>query len=210
MARPDNDRIARIFDAMARQYDSRIGVAERRLLDRPRQWAVEHAQGRVLELAVGTGLNLPLYGSAVTEVVGIDISEGMLDLARHRISEGGLDRCEVRRCDAQALDLPDESIDTVLSTIAFCTIPDPLRAATEALRVLVPGGRAVLAEHGPSTNRVVTAMMRVVEPMSIRFGADHLTRDPVLYLAEGGFVIDEVQRVGFAGIGIRVLAHKPA
>lgn len=209
MARPDNDRVAQVFDAMALQYDSRIDVVERRLLGRPRQWAVEHARGRVLELAVGTGLNLPLYGPAATEVLGVDISEGMLDLARSRISDGDLDRCEVRRCDVQALDVPDDSVDTVLSTITFCTIPDPLRAATEALRVLVPGGRAVLAEHGPSTSRALTAMMRVVEPISIRFGADHLTRDPVRYLMEAGFVIDEVQRAGFAGIGIRVLAHKP-
>lgn len=210
MARPDNERIAEVFDAMADRYDSQIGVVERRLLGRPRQWAVERARGRVLEFAVGTGLNLPLYGPDVTEVLGVDLSEGMLRLARARIEAGHLGHCTVVRGDVQSLGVPDNSIDTVLSTITFCTIPDPAQAAREAMRVLVPGGRVVLAEHGPSTSRVVTAGMRVLEPLSIRFGADHLTRDPVSYLEPAGFVIDEVHRTGFAGIGIRVVAHSPS
>jgi len=210
VAQPDNARIAQVFDAMADRYDSQIGVVERRLLGRPRQWAVEQARGRVIDIAVGTGLNLPLYGPDVTEVLGVDLSEGMLRLARRRIEEYGLDHCAVVRGDVQSLSVPDTSVDTVLSTLTFCTIPDPESAAREAMRVLVPGGKVVLAEHGPSTSRAVTAAMRVLEPVSIRFGADHLTRDPVVYLQRAGFVIDEVRRTGFAGVGIRVVAHSPS
>src|SRR3546814_7940103 len=89
------------------------------------------------------------------------------------------------------------------------TIPDPDRVANEAFRVLVPGGRFVLAEHGPSKNVFDRTLMKVVEPLFVRFGADHLTRQPVEYLENAGFLIDEVQRSGRGGIVFRVVARKP-
>jgi ubiquinone/menaquinone biosynthesis C-methylase UbiE len=86
-----------------------------------------------------------------------------------RVDQQRLDRIELHRGDVQALDLPDSSADTVVSTFAYCTIPDPPRASNEAYRILTPGGRFVLAEHGPSTNAVVRAVMRATEPLSVRF-----------------------------------------
>ncbi len=106
---------------------------------------------------------------------------------------------ELRRGDVQALDLPDGSADTIVSTFTFCTIPDPGAASRQAYRVLRPGGRFVLAEHGPSTRTLGRAVMRAIEPMSLRFGADHLTRQPVPYLEAAGFTVDEVHRCGPGG-----------
>lgn len=209
MREPGNAKVEKVFDAMSGNYDRQIGYFERFVLGPAREWAVAQARGRVLELAVGTGLNLPLYGPGVSHVLGLDLSEGMLDVARARVDDNGIDRAEVRRGDVQALEVPDGSVDTVLSTFTFCTIPDPAAASAEAFRVLVPGGRVVLAEHGPSTTGVVRALMRMVEPLSVRFGADHLTREPVGYLESAGFVVDEVSRTGRGGIVFRVLAHKP-
>ncbi|AII11161.1 class I SAM-dependent methyltransferase [Rhodococcus opacus] len=209
MRQPGNAKVEKVFDAMSRRYDAQMGFFERFVLGRARRWAVAQASGRVLEIAVGTGLNLPLYGPQVEKVVGVDLSEGMLGVARRRIARERLERVEVRRGDVQELDVPDASVDTVVSTFTFCTIPDPLKASKEALRVLVPGGRIVLAEHGPATNKVVRVLMRAVEPLFVRFGADHLTRDPRPYLEEAGFVIDTVHRSGRGGIGFRILAHKP-
>ncbi|AKE89077.1 MULTISPECIES: class I SAM-dependent methyltransferase [Rhodococcus] len=204
----ENARVSRIFDEMSKNYDRGMGLVERLILGPARHWAAAQARGRVVELAVGTGLNLPLYGPEVEHVVGIDISPRMLELARAKAAADP--RVELREGDVQALDLPDASADTVLSTFTFCTVPDPARAAAEAHRVLVPGGRVVLAEHGPSTNRALRALQRGIEPLSIRFGADHLLRDPVPYLTEAGFVVDDVHRTGRMGIVFRVLAHKPA
>ncbi|MGI8700062.1 MAG: hypothetical protein ACR2JU_02460 [Nocardioidaceae bacterium] len=75
--------------------------------------------------------------------------------------------------------------------------------------MLRPGGTFALAEHGPSGRRVGRAVMHAIEPLSVRFGADHLTRDPVPYLESAGFTIDEVQRGGPSGVAFRILAHKP-
>lgn len=209
MRQPGSERVAQVFDKMAAHYDRQIGLFERFVLGPARGWAIGQARGRVVEIAVGSGLNLPLYGPDVEGIIGVDLSEGMLELARRKVADGGLDRVELRRGDVQALDLPDTCADTVVSTFTFCTIPDPGLAAAEAFRVLVPGGRFVLAEHGPSTNRVGRALMRAAEPLTLRFGADHLTRDPVPYLESAGFTVDEVHRGGRGGIVFRVLAHKP-
>lgn len=132
----------------------------------------------------------------------------MLDVARRRIAEDRFNRVEVRRSDVRELDVPDASVETVVSTFRFCTIPDPLKASKEALRVPVPGGRIVLAEHGPATNKIGLTLMRAVEPLFVRFGADHLTRDPAPYRERAGSTIDTVYRSGRGGTGFRVLAHK--
>lgn len=207
MGEVDNDKVVRVFDGLAGHYERQMSRVERSILGPARAWAVGQARGRVLEIAVGSGLNLPLYGADVTRIVGIDLSDGMLEIARGKVTD--VDRVELREGDVQALDMPTSSVDTVVSTYTFCTIPDPARAAAEAFRVLVPGGRFVLAEHGPSTNSVVRVLMRAVEPLAVLLDADHLTREPVPYLLEAGFTVDEVQRTGRGGIVFRVLAHKP-
>lgn len=208
MHHPSNEEIRKTFDKMAGGYDRRMGFAERHVLVGARAWAVSRARGTVIELGVGTGLNLPLYGPRVHHVTGIELSEGMLSIARQRTAARGLGNVELRQGDAQALDFPPECADTVISTFTFCTIPDPLAASREAYRVLRPGGTFILAEHGPSRHRLVFALMRAIEPWSVRFCADHLTRNPVPYLTAAGFTVSEVLRGGPDGIAFRILAHK--
>lgn len=207
MRQPGTEKIAEIFDREAGRYDRQMGLFERFVLGSARQWVVTQARGKVVEIAVGTGLNLPLYPADIDGVVGVDLSE-MLAVARRRVDEQRLDRIELHQGDVQALDVPDSSADTVVSTFTYCTIPDPQRASNEAYRILTPGGRFVLAEHGPSTNAIGRALMRAAEPLSVRFQADHLMRDPVPYLQVAGFTIDETHRSGRGGIVFRVLAHK--
>ncbi|MEV7006514.1 class I SAM-dependent methyltransferase [Streptosporangium sp. NPDC051022] len=203
-----DDHVRRVFDRLADGYDRQMGVWERRLLRGAREWAVGQVRGDVVEIGVGSGLNLPLYPPDVT-VVGVDLSERMLGLARLRAVRTGLDgRVRLLQGDAQRLDLPSGVADTVLSTFTMCTIPDPAAAAREAHRVLRPGGRFVLAEHGPSSNPLLRAAMRLVEPLSVRWDADHLTRDPRPYLEQAGFHIEEVTRSA-RGVCFRVLARRP-
>jgi ubiquinone/menaquinone biosynthesis C-methylase UbiE len=203
-----NADVRRVFDKLADQYDQQMEVWERRLFAGSRQWVVGQARGRVVEIAVGTGLNLPLY-SADTQVIGIELSEQMLKLARRRVVEAGLgDRVELRQGDVQALELDDGCADTVVSTFTICTIPNPAAAIDEARRVLRPGGRFVLAEHGPSSVTLIRAGMRLLEPLTVRLGADHLTRDPRPLLERAGFEIETVARAK-AGISFRIAATRP-
>jgi ubiquinone/menaquinone biosynthesis C-methylase UbiE len=207
--RTSNEDIKKAFNKNARVYDRWMGYFERYIAFGARAWAVSKAQGAVIEIGVGSGLNLPLYGPGVEHVTGVELSKEMLAIARRRAAEKRIDRVELHQGDAQALDLPSESADTVLSTFTFCTIPDPLAASREAYRVLRPGGVFVLAEHGRSTRKLGSAVMRAIEPLIIRVSAEHITRDPVPYLKDAGFTITEVQRGGPGGVVFRILAHKP-
>jgi ubiquinone/menaquinone biosynthesis C-methylase UbiE len=202
----ETERVRRIQDNEAPRYDRQMGFFDRILFAGGREWACSQVTGEVLELAIGTGRNLPYYPADV-RLTGIELSPRMLEIAKKRAEELGRD-VDLRIGDAQALELEDHSFDTVLITFGLCTIPDDHAAVTEANRVLRPGGRLVLLEHVRSPSPTVRAVQRVLDPLSVRFGADHLVRDPLDYLAGIGFEIQSVRRLK-RGIVERVVARKP-
>lgn len=202
----ETERVRAIQDKGAPRYDRQIGFFERVLFADGRQWATAQAIGEVLELAIGTARNLPFYSKHV-RLTGVELSPEMLALAVRRASE--LDRSvDLQLGDAQELEFADASFDTVLITLGLCTIPEPERAATEAFRVLQPGGRLVLLEHVRSPVAPVRAVQRLLDPLAVRFEADHLLRDPLDYLGDVGFEIESVKRLKW-GIVERLIATKP-
>ena len=148
---------------------------------------VEPARGRVLEIGVGTGLNLGLYRD-VTEVHAIEPDPHMLRRAEARARELGVP-VTFHATGAESLPFPDASFDTVVATFVFCTIPDPAAAAAEVLRVLRPGGTLRFAEHVRSEVAPIRAAQRALDPVWCRLaGGCHLTRDPVALFAAAGAV----------------------
>ncbi|MQA75895.1 MAG: methyltransferase domain-containing protein [Solirubrobacterales bacterium] len=203
----ETDRVRRILDKEAPNYDRQMGFFERILFAGGREWACAQAQGEVLEIAIGTARNLPHYADDV-RLTGVELSPEMLAIGRRRAEGLGRD-VDLLIGDAQALNFEDESFDTVIITFALCTIPDDRMAASEAYRVLRPGGRLVLLEHVRSPSLAVRSVQRLIDPLSVRFGADHLVREPLDYLADVGFEVADVERLKW-GIVERVLAHRPA
>ena len=201
----ETERVRRIQDKEAPRYDRQMGFFDRILFAGGREWACSRVKGDVLELALGTGRNLPYYPAGV-RLTGVELSPRMLEIARARAKELGRD-VDLRIGDAQALDIADESFDTVIITFGLCTIPDDRGAVTEAHRVLRAGGRLVLLEHVRSPSAPVRAVQKVLDPLSVRFAADHLVRDPLEFLANVGFEIESVERLK-AGIVERVVARK--
>jgi ubiquinone/menaquinone biosynthesis C-methylase UbiE len=212
MSRPSNDiareteRVREIQDKEAPRYDRQISLFERLLFGGGREWVCSRAEGEVLELAAGTLRNLSFY-PPVVELTAVELSPEMAAVGRARAEELGRP-VDLRVGDVQKLDLPDESFDTVTCTLGFCTIPDTTAAAREAFRVLRPGGRLLMLEHVRSPARAVRGVERLLEPLFVRFMADHLTREPLDYLPGAGFEIDEVERSKW-GIVERLRAHKP-
>jgi ubiquinone/menaquinone biosynthesis C-methylase UbiE len=206
-ARAETERVRRVQDKHAAGYDRKISRFERFLFGGGREWVCSRARGRTLELAVGTARNLPLYSGEVV-LTGIELSPEMLALGRQRAQEIG-HPATLQQGDAQDLDFADESFDTVVCTLGFCTIPDPRRGLEEAHRVLVPGGSLVLLEHVRSPSRPVRIGQRLLDPLAVRFEADHLLRDPVDHLEDVGFAIEELVRSKW-GIVERVSARKSA
>lgn len=205
MSGSETARVERIWDRTARIYDKRIAFFERRLFEGGREWVCSRARGKTLEIAVGTGRNLGLYGDDV-ELTGIELSEGMLAIAQTRAADLGT-AADLRRGDAQSLDFPDEAFDTVTCTISLCSIPDPAAAIREARRVLRPGGRFVAMEHVRSPSLPVRLVQKAIDPLTVRFEGDHVTREPLEHLRRESFRIDELERLKW-GIVERVAVTK--
>lgn len=206
MAANETQRVHGIYERYADRYDAEMSQFERRMLEDGRRWACSQATGDVLEVAVGTGRNLAFYPDGV-KLTGIELSEAMLGKAKERARELGRD-VTLRIGDAQALDFPDETFDTVVITLALCTIPDDGKALAEAKRVLRPGGRLILLEHVRSPRLPVRIVQRVLDPVLVRCKGDHLLREPQDWLRGLGFDVQACERRKW-GIIERVIAVKP-
>lgn len=207
MTPTETERVRRLQDKAAPKYDRTMGRWEKVLFSGGREWVCSQARGDVLEIAIGTGRNLPHYPADV-RLTAIELSPQMFGIARKRAADLGRE-VDLRLGDAEALDFPDASFDTVVCTFALCTIPDDRKAVAEAKRVLRPGGRFVAIEHVGSPVRVVRAVERLLEPITVRVEGDHLTREPVKHLTAEGFTVERLERSKW-GIVERVLAVKPA
>lgn len=203
--RAETARLERIYEKMAPRYDRWIGPFERILFGDGRQWVGARAQGDVLEVGIGTGRNIPYYPAGV-RLTGVDISEAMLEIASERAMRSRRN-VTLRRGDAQSLEFPDGSFDTVVFSLALCSIPDDRRAVAEAKRVLRPGGRIVLLEHVHSPIVPVALMQRLLEPLTVWAEGDHLTREPLDRLQAEGLLIESVERSKL-GIVERASARK--
>jgi ubiquinone/menaquinone biosynthesis C-methylase UbiE len=199
-------RLRRYWDKHARNYDKQIAFWERRLFGDGRQWVCAQATGQVLEVAIGTGRNLPYYPSGI-RLTGIEFSPAMLELARRQAQQLDV-KVDLRLGDAQALDLPDASFDTVVCTLSLCAIPDERRAVAEIARVLRPGGRLLLLDHVAAAPRWVRAIQWLLERVTIPLGEEHLRRRPLLQVQAEGFQIQRRERAKL-GIVERLAARKP-
>jgi ubiquinone/menaquinone biosynthesis C-methylase UbiE len=202
-----NQRLRRYWDKHARSYDRQMRFFDRRLFGESRAWICEQATGEVLEVAIGTGLNLALYPQDI-RLTGIEWSPAMLDIARRRARQ--LARtATLQEGDAHALPYPDASFDTVVCTLSLCAIPDPHRALAEMTRVLRPGGRLLLLDHVAGSSWPVRAVQRLLELVTVPIGGEHFLRRPLHDVEAAGYHIDQRDRFTL-GIVERIAARKPA
>ncbi len=204
--RDENARARRVWDKAAPRYDESMAFFERAFVGEGRPWITARAQGRVLEVAVGTGIDLPLYPAHVS-LTGLDLSPAMLEVARERASALGRE-LDLVVGDAQRMPFGDESFDSVVTALALCSIPDPAAAIGEMKRVLVPGGRLLLLDHIRSSWPPVAAGQWLVERITIPLAGEHFTRRQLPLVARAGFEIVETERRK-AGTVEQVHARKP-
>lgn len=202
-----NARLREVWDQDAAGYDKKIGWFERRVFgDDNRTWACSRARGDVLEVAVGTGLNLPHYPHDA-HVTAIELSPAMLEIAAQRARDLGRD-FDLRVGDAHQLSFQDQSFDCVVCTFALCNIPDVDLAVGEMKRVLRPGGRLILVDHVRSSIRPVYWLQKLIELVSLRTDGDHQTRRPLDQVVAHGFEVHERDRFRW-GVVERLVAVKP-
>lgn len=160
-----------------------------------REKVVPQASGTVLEIGIGTGLNLPYYNEQKVErLIGLDPSEESWHLAGQRAAHLDFD-VEFIGLPGEQIPLEEQSVDTVLVTYALCTIPDPVVALRGMGRVLRPGGRLIFCEHGMAPDPGVSKWQGRINPMWRRlFGGCNLNRDIPGLLDAGGFSVDHLEQ----------------
>jgi ubiquinone/menaquinone biosynthesis C-methylase UbiE len=200
------ERWRKSWDRRSKSYDREMAFFDRRLFGDSRDWVCRRAVGNVLEVAIGTGLNLAHYPPEVT-LTGIEFSPAMLDLARERAK--GLPReIDLREGDAQRLDFPDATFDTVVCTFSLCAIPDERKAVAEMHRVLKPGGLLLLADHVRSSAWLARGVQRILEVATVPLQGEHFLRRPFTVVEGAGMTIEQHERFKL-GIVERLSARKP-
>jgi SAM-dependent methyltransferase len=185
----------RIF---ARVYDPFLWVGERLGMARCRRDLLAAADGRVLEIGAGTGLNLRHYGDSVEALVLTEPVEPMARALERRV--GRLDLpVQVHRAPAEALPFPDDSFDTVVSTLVLCTVEDQALALSEIARVLRPGGRLLFVEHVRS-DRWGRWQDRLERPWAALAWGCRCNRRTLDELARGPLRIEDTRRTSWRGM----------
>jgi phosphatidylethanolamine/phosphatidyl-N-methylethanolamine N-methyltransferase len=165
----ENDFVEGVYDKLAKVYDLTFGPT----LHPGRLQAIQRMDiqpgERVLEVGVGTGINLPLYPKEAT-VTGIDFSSSMLEKARERVSRKWLHNMRLLQMDAADLKFSDDSFDIVYAPYLISVVPDPVKVAREMRRVCRPGGRIIFLNHFLSASPLLSRAERLISPFTIHIG----------------------------------------
>ena len=167
---------------------------------RLRAECVPEARGDVLEIGIGSGLNLPFYSSAVQRVYGVDPSLELQRMANKRVSAAPFEVEFFRQSAEDPLPLGDASIDTVVMTWTLCSIPNPALALPQIKRVLKANGRLIFVEHGRAADPGVVVWQDRITPVWKQIGGGcHLNRKIDELIRAGGFQISELKTFYLTG-----------
>ena len=161
-----------------------------------REKIVPLAKGIVLDIGIGSGLNIPFYNkSNIDRLYGLDPSEELLKIAKPLAKKNELE-IEFLQCGAEAIPLPDQSIDTVLITYTMCTIPDIKLSNSEIMRVLKPEGQLLFCEHGLAPDKNIAKWQRRINPIWSKLaGGCNLNRDIPKLITSSGFKISNMEEM---------------
>jgi ubiquinone/menaquinone biosynthesis C-methylase UbiE len=161
-----------------------------------REKVVPMAEGLVLEVGIGSGLNIPFYDTAkIDKIIGLDPSEELNRMASKVAEKSGVP-VEFMVSGAESIPLPDNHVDTVLVTFTMCTIPDVVSANKEMLRVLKPGGKMIFCEHGLAPDAGVSKWQDRLDPIWGKIaGGCHLNRNIPSLIEDAGFNIDSMEQM---------------
>lgn len=184
----EKQKLISIFDRQANQYDKKREDPKQKHW---RQNLISHAKGEVLELAVGTGANFPFYPLEV-RITATDFSEAMIEKAQRAVKHYSLN-ADFICSDIEEMNFPDQSFDTIVSTLSFCSYKNPLMVLDKINRWCKPDGIILFMEHGISSNLMASAIQKTLNPLLYRVYGCHHTRDILGMISESDIKIDKME-----------------
>jgi len=189
------DELQRRWDTLAPNYNKADWIIEHLLgVKHLRRELLSRASGAVLDVACGTGANFPFYNGYAT-LTAVDLSPGMLDQAQKRADQLDL-AVDLKVMDAEALNFPDGSFDTVVSSLSTCTVPDPVRQLREMGRVCRDDGHILLIEHGRSRWRWFAWYQDRTVGTAFSVVGCRWNQDPLALIQQAGLQVIDFQRTG--------------
>ena len=181
--------------------------SEARFMEPLRKEIIEQANGLVLEIGAGTGLNFPFYQNGQVErVEAVEPDAAMLRYARERLSTAHVP-IELTQAPAEALPFADETFDSVITTLVFCSVADPLRGLHEVKRVLKPGGLLLMVEHVRAQGAIAARVQDALVPLTTRFAGNcHWNRDTASTVISAGFQMKYLRKAGGVLVPIIVVS----
>ena len=157
---------------------------------------IPYAKGVVLDIGIGSGLNIPFYNkSNINYLYGLDPSPELLEIAK-KVAKTNKLEIEFLECGAESIPLPNNSIDTIVITYTMCTIPDISLSSAEMLRVLKPNGRLLFCEHGLAPDERVAKWQKIINPVWNKIaGGCNLNRDIPKLIESSGLKILEIEEM---------------
>ena len=184
------------YNEHAKLYDFLEGKAEI-ILKKYRKEVISHVHGKVLELAIGTGINLKYY-SPDCEIMGVDLSKEMIKIAKNKSDILGIN-AKFKIADSEKLPFRRNTFDTVVETFSLCTYPNPVKALREMKRVCKKNGEIILLDHGASDNRLVRLFQNWAKKRHYERVGCNLLRNHFDLVRKAGLKVVEKKR-GFFGI----------
>jgi ubiquinone/menaquinone biosynthesis C-methylase UbiE len=203
----DSNTVRKRFDRIAWIYDFMESPMEILSVSAWRSELLSNVRGKVLEVGVGTGKNLPYYPEGI-ELTGMDISLKMLERAKQRADTLKI-KAELLLMDIEKMTFPDRYFDTIVSTFVFCSVPDPIQGLREVKRVLKDDGVALFLEHVRSENWFLGKMMDIFNPMVRSLIGSNINRSTVENIRKAGLNIISVENMGRSKIMKRIKATRP-
>jgi phosphatidylethanolamine/phosphatidyl-N-methylethanolamine N-methyltransferase len=189
----ENDFVARVYENIAWGYDLVFGpTLHPGRVDAIKRMGIKPGD-RVLEVGVGTGINVDLY-PADCAVTGIDLSSSMLEKARERVARRGVRNVRLLQMDAASLKFADDSFDIVYAPYVISVVPDPVAVTREMRRVCRPGGRIVILNHFRSSNPLMARVERMISPLTVHIGFKS-DLDLPAFLAQAELKPQSIQKV---------------
>jgi len=178
------------YNRIARFYDLHSKLAERIWFAKWRNRFILPLKGRILEVGIGTGKNIEYYNKEA-EVIGIDFSEKMLQIAKEKLIESGKKNIILKQMDAEHLKFKDNSFDYVVATCVFCSVPNPIKGLEEIRRVLKPTGKLIMIEHVLSKNLIIALIEQIHNPLTRFLFGVNINRNTKQNIIKAGMSIVE-------------------